>query len=78
MKSPKQEVFVYASACCGARAEKPALVKVRPTPKSKGKGKGKSYEAVPVGLGHWSCTQCGKGCKVSRSKPAKEEANAGN
>ena len=74
MKSPKQEMFAYFSVCCNARAEKPALVKVRPAPKSKGK----SYEAVPVGLGHWSCTQCGKGCKVSRSKPAKEEANAGN
>ena len=74
MKSPKQEVFAYFSVCCNARAEKPACVKVRPAPKSKGKGK--SYEAVPVGLGHWSCTQCGKGCKVSRSKPAKEETNA--
>ena len=74
MKSPKQEVFIYTSVCCNVRAEKPALVKVRPAPKSKGKGK--SYEADPVGLGHWSCTQCGKGCKVSRSKPAKEETNA--
>ena len=76
MKSPKQEMFAYFSVCCNARAEKPALVKVRPAPKSKGKGK--SYEADPVGLGHRSCTQCGKGCKAVRSKPAKEEANAGN
>ena len=73
MKSPKQEVFVYTSACCGARAEKPALVKVRPAPKSKGK---KRDETDPIGLGHWTCSNCGKGCKAVRSKPAKEETNA--
>ena len=76
MKSPKQEVFIYTSVCCGVRAEKPALVKVRPAPKSKGKRR--ENEAEPTGLGHWSCTQCGRAAKVVRSKPAKEEANAGN
>lgn len=72
MKSPKQEVFAYTSACCGARAEKPALLKVRPAPKSKGK---KREDADPVGLGHWTCSACGKGCSAVRSKPAKDEAN---
>ena len=73
MKSPKQEVFAYFSVCCNVRAEKPALVKVRPAPKSKGK---KRDEAEPTGLGHWSCTQCGRAAKVVRIKPAKEETNA--
>jgi hypothetical protein len=48
---------VYLSRCCQARADKPALVK------------GESS----LGLGHWSCTKCGKACACDRYDQSKKQ-----
>lgn len=58
-KNLDDPVFVYTSACCGVRANKPALTK---TPKAEGT------------LGSWRCSQCGKPCKCSRAKYKTPEA----
>lgn len=73
----KESVNLYTSMCCGAPATKPACVKPHAQPKKKGKGKrGEHKEKAPefATLGHWTCTACGKGCKVAvSSRPPKEE-----
>ena len=62
-------VFTYTSACCGASATKPPCEKVRST------GKKRKGETEFSSLGHWSCSNCGKGCKVTRSKRKQEESS---
>jgi len=55
-------VFNYISACCGLKAQKPALVK---TADAEGT------------LGSWRCGGCGKSAKVSRIKnEIKQEVSA--
>ena len=68
MKTP---MFSYVSLCCNAPATKPPCVK--PLPSTRKKKGGKMSDPTPIeyaSLGHWSCTNCGKGCKVVRSKRA--------
>lgn len=62
MKSP---AFSYISLCCNAPATKPPCVKVPKMAVKKGKA-----EKAPeyASLGHWSCQNCGKGCKAVRMK----------
>lgn len=71
--------FVYLSLCCSAEATKPPCVKVFTTKKKKGK-KGEDREKAQefASLGHWTCGNCGKGCKVSVSlRPPKQETANG-
>lgn len=76
----KGSKFVYISICCGAPATKPACLAIPKAAKKPKKGKkGDEREKAPeyASLGHWSCTQCGKGCKVQRTnKPVEEEKKA--
>lgn len=67
--------FIYTSICCGVPASKPACVKIKAAPKKKGDKHGERSKAPEFStLGHWSCGQCGKSCKVSVSvRPPKEE-----
>lgn len=51
-KSPK---FLYTSTCCSAPATKDACVR---TPGQV------EFDQLP--LGHWNCSDCGRGCKVTR------------
>src|SRR5208337_3237529 len=60
-RGPERE---YVSACCSLPARKPAagakeVAKDAETGKMKDKSKG---------LGHWHCSGCGKGCKVTPRK----------
>lgn len=57
-------VFVYTSTCCKVPARKPA---VQRSPEDIRERK---YSECT--LGHWRCTNCGKPCKVTVSKPEKE------
>lgn len=52
--------FNYFSKCCEVRAEKEPCAK-----KPEDKKTGKWSEST---LGHWRCTNCGKPCKVNRTK----------
>ena len=45
----EQSVYNYVSKCCQQRANKPPLVKSK---------------NADGGLGHWTCTKCGKNCSV--------------
>lgn len=56
--------FVYNSICCKQLARKPAVIR------SEEDKKERKYSEC--GLGHWRCSQCGKPCKVTVSKPEKE------
>jgi len=70
-----EPVNVYISLCCGVQASKPACVKVKIAPKKK---KGGDKAPTFSTLGHWSCGQCGKACKVSVSvRPPKEDKSNG-
>ena len=66
VKKQKQNgaVFVYTSMCCKAIARKPAVVRSPEDVKER-----KFSECT---LGHWRCSQCGKPCKVTVSKPERE------
>lgn len=62
-------VFTYTSACCGTPARKPfAGKKVESKDPESGK-----IMFTAKGLGHWRCSQCGKGCKVKREVAKKQE-----
>jgi hypothetical protein len=50
-----KSVFVYVSKCCNAQATKEPCVKVKDS-------------KVPMSLGSWHCSTCGKSCSVNRSK----------
>jgi hypothetical protein len=61
----KDAKFRYASLCCNAVAEKPALL----MPRGKGIGNfGAKPENETQGLGGWRCPACRKPCKVQRTK----------
>ena len=47
-------VFVYTSTCCSAQALKEPCVKVKDS-------------KVPMSLGSWHCSACGKKCNCTRS-----------
>jgi hypothetical protein len=67
--------FVYISQCCKVSATKPpcvAVPKVAKKAKKGRKGDDKPQQEF-ASLGHWSCTQCGKGCKVSRTNAPEEK-----
>lgn len=51
--------------CCESSATKPPVMRSK-----EDKKEGKMSECS---LGHWTCKNCGKNCKVKRSKPVKEE-----
>lgn len=54
-----KSVFSYISKCCGAQANKPPCEWEKEDRKE-----GKKSQS---GLGSWRCSQCKKGCSVSRS-----------
>jgi len=61
--------FTYTSQCCNAAGVKDPCVRSK-----EDKKENKFSEST---LGHWHCKQCGKNCKVRRTKPTKEEAPSG-
>lgn|GEM_PF-4960287 len=63
-------VFDYTSVCCGAKATKDPCVR--------SKEDRKENKFSECGLGCWHCGQCGKGCKVRRTKVKKEEPKEEN
>jgi len=65
-------LFLYLSTCCKQLATKPPCVKGLAF-KKKGQ---KETKAPEVGLGHWSCTGCGRACKVSRTNAPEEKKDA--
>lgn len=54
----------YVSVCCSLPAEKPACGSTLAT-----QTEGKKVTKVVRGLGHFRCTGCRKGCKVTARKP---------
>jgi hypothetical protein len=62
----KESRNIYISSCCNVQANKPALLKAAVVPKKKGQRHKPENSRVPeVGLGKWSCSQCGRATKVS-------------
>ena len=55
--------FQYISVCCSAAATKDPCVWAKEDRKENKFSQGS--------LGHWHCRQCGKNCKVRRTKPVK-------
>lgn len=69
----KESRFIYTSTCCGVPASKPACVKPAHAPKKKNKKGDRDKAPEFATLGHWSCGNCGKSCKVTVSvRPPKE------
>jgi hypothetical protein len=57
---PHARVFNYTSICCNQPARKPPVQRA-----DVDIAEGKYSEC---GLGHWTCSQCEKSCKVKRTR----------
>jgi hypothetical protein len=56
----RAEVFIYTSICCNVKAKKP--------PVQRADADIAESKFSECGLGHWTCSQCEKSCKVKRTR----------
>lgn len=70
VKVPPTRVFNYTSECCEEGARKPPVER-----SDSDRSENKFSEC---GLGTWTCSKCGKKCKVKRTRISQLEATGVN